>query len=324
MTDQGQSEFTKGKQEALREILGRHMSICEAIYAKRQRWVNPDYLYFDIYAGCGWNEDVDVIGSPLVFMEEVAGRRFNYHAGFIEKDGAAYGKLQQRLAGEPRAHAFWGENAEKLPMLLERWNAKRWTYGMIYADPNGCPPFDLLADVSQDPRCEQIDILIYASATSIKRARGAWGKDNLDAGRSKIAKKHWLIQEPRGQPQWTFLLGTNWDGYSGHAKIKMHTLKSQEGLAIYERLNLTDAEIKALHQRTFDYRSYEEYRQLPEFKVVRAQVYQRAGGVCERCHEGVVTEAHHVKYPPWGTIDVPENMIAVCHKCHCELHGKDN
>jgi hypothetical protein len=30
----------------------------------------------------------------------------------------------------------------------------------------------------------------------------------------------------------------------------------------------------------------------------------------------------NLRYPPWGSFDVPENMIAVCHQCHCEIHGK--
>lgn len=29
-------------------------------------------------------------------------------------------------------------------------------------------------------------------------------------------------------------------------------------------------------------------------------------------------------YPPWGTFDTEENLLAVCHRCHCDIHGKDN
>ncbi|MGW4663225.1 HNH endonuclease [Streptosporangium sandarakinum] len=70
------------------------------------------------------------------------------------------------------------------------------------------------------------------------------------------------------------------------------------------------------------YRSYREYLKHPKFLEVRAQVFERAAGRCERCHEWPPTEPHHLHYPPWGTFDVPENMIAVCHPCHCEIHGK--
>ena len=44
---------------------------------------------------------------------------------------------------------------------------------------------------------------------------------------------------------------------------------------------------------------------------------------CERCGERPPTEPHHLKYPPWGTFDVPENLLVVCHPCHCALHGKE-
>lgn len=30
-----------------------------------------------------------------------------------------------------------------------------------------------------------------------------------------------------------------------------------------------------------------------------------------------------MKYPAWGTFDVPENLLPVCHQCHCAIHGKD-
>ena len=72
------------------------------------------------------------------------------------------------------------------------------------------------------------------------------------------------------------------------------------------------------------YHSYREYLQHPKFRAVRAQVMERAGGICEHCEQRPATEVHHLRYPPWGTFDVPENMIAVCHECHCEIHGKEN
>jgi hypothetical protein len=72
------------------------------------------------------------------------------------------------------------------------------------------------------------------------------------------------------------------------------------------------------------YSSYREYLKHPKFLVVRAEVMKRAMGVCEQCGTRQASEVHHVRYPPWGTFDVPENMLAVCHPCHCEFHGKDN
>lgn len=70
------------------------------------------------------------------------------------------------------------------------------------------------------------------------------------------------------------------------------------------------------------YRTYREYLRHPEFLKIRAQVFARANGLCEQCGINPPTEPHHLRYPPWGTFDVPENMLAVCHPCHCDFHGK--
>lgn len=70
------------------------------------------------------------------------------------------------------------------------------------------------------------------------------------------------------------------------------------------------------------YRGYREYLRHPRFLEIRAEVFDRAAGLCEQCGLRPPTEPHHLRYPPWGTFDVPENMIAVCHLCHCEIHGK--
>jgi hypothetical protein len=72
------------------------------------------------------------------------------------------------------------------------------------------------------------------------------------------------------------------------------------------------------------YRSYAEYLRHPRFRAVRAEVIKRSGNVCECCHRAPVTEVHHLRYPPWGTFDVPENLVAICHGCHCIEHGKDD
>jgi len=125
--------------------------------------------------------------------------------------------------------------------------------------------------------------------------------------------------------QWTFLLGINWEGYRDYKSIKFYRLDSTDGKQLIDKLSYTKAERQRVQQQTLlEYHSYNEYLATPEFKRVRAQVMARAGESCERCHGRPPTEPHHLQYPKWGTLDVPENMIAVCHECHCELHGKEN
>ncbi len=72
------------------------------------------------------------------------------------------------------------------------------------------------------------------------------------------------------------------------------------------------------------YSTYGEYLQHPEFRRVRTAAMLRSGGLCEVCRKRPPTEVHHLRYPAWGTFDTEDNLIAVCHQCHCEKHGKVN
>lgn len=45
--------------------------------------------------------------------------------------------------------------------------------------------------------------------------------------------------------------------------------------------------------------------------------------ICQRCKAAPATQVHHLRYPKWGTFDVVENLMPVCYKCHCEIHGKE-
>ena len=70
------------------------------------------------------------------------------------------------------------------------------------------------------------------------------------------------------------------------------------------------------------YSSYAEYLAHPTFRAIRREVMEAARWRC-RCGARA-TEVHHLRYPPWGTFDEPDNLIAVCHPCHCRIHGKDD
>ena len=72
------------------------------------------------------------------------------------------------------------------------------------------------------------------------------------------------------------------------------------------------------------YKSYDEYRRHPVFLAARAAAMQRTRGMCGFCDRQKAGEVHHLKYPPWGTFDVPSNLLPVCHQCHCEIEGRDS
>lgn len=70
------------------------------------------------------------------------------------------------------------------------------------------------------------------------------------------------------------------------------------------------------------YSSYGEYLTLPQFRAVRQAVMDAAGHICQMCGVQAASEVHHRVYPAWGYIDRPENLIAVCHPCHCAIERK--
>jgi hypothetical protein len=70
--------------------------------------------------------------------------------------------------------------------------------------------------------------------------------------------------------------------------------------------------------------TYDEYLRHPVFRVVRSIAMRKANGICQRCGNAKATDVHHHRgYPkPWGTFDLPSNLMPVCHACHCVLEGK--
>jgi len=235
----GQSEYTAHKQYALDKILRHQMAICKAVFRSRD-WHPPRvYHYYDIYAGCGSNDSVGCQGSPLVFLDAVTDAGIPYDAHCIELGGENASLLKSRVAPTIYVHA--GDNAQVLPGLLGTLRGE-WNYGTIYADPNDLPPFDLLAEASNNPNAQRIDMLVYLSATNYKRVRKVWGRDYLTDALAKINKKVWLVSAPVGRSQWAFLFGTNYDKYSDYRAIQFYRVDSPEGAAVLERLTYTTDE----------------------------------------------------------------------------------
>lgn len=73
-----------------------------------------------------------------------------------------------------------------------------------------------------------------------------------------------------------------------------------------------------------DYKTYRAYLSHPRFLEVKKVAWQRANGACEMCRSRRPKDTHHLRYPKWGTFDVPENLLVVCRECHCKIHGKES
>lgn len=59
----------------------------------------------------------------------------------------------------------------------------------------------------------------------------------------RIGKKAWLIREPFGKHQWSFILGVNWEEFPEFKKIGFHKTSSTQGQNILNRINYTAKEL---------------------------------------------------------------------------------
>ena len=316
----GYSQATFDKQDGLAVILKQHIATVRVIL-KKHGWPRQLYHYIDLTAGCGHNEAIDCDGSPLVFEREIRRAGIAYAAHFIDQNESNTEQLAATLKTNGSATIHTGDHSEIAPSIVKDW-PHRGAFGMIYADPNGVPPFDLLADLSRDHRTNKIDFLIRYTGSGVKRAGY-----RLLTELGKIQKKYWIVRDldTHDRWQWTFLLGLNWDGLNVMGRHGFHYAHSKQGQAIIERLHYTKPELQALRQPELPYTTYDEYLTHPQYQAVRAQAVARAGGICEQCREGRVTEVHHALYLPWGTFEEnADHLLAVCHRCHCEIHDKEN
>ena len=318
----GYSEYTQGKLFAFAGILEMHAKICRRIQSKYPR---TPYYYIDLNAGVG-----SVAGQPSSvpiakrILDEHLMDRFIYAVDINPNAPAA-------LAGQA-CEAAWGDNRVIAPMWIERIPKYPSAYGLIFHDPNDLVDFDLLGRLYEQPQTQKVDLLIYMSATTWKRYRTGSSKRiaSLIVELGRINKRYWIVRDPRGKHQWTFLLGTNWQDFPYWERGGFYRVDGREGSRVLAKLSETSEEARQsrdfkrphLPLGTNPYVDYADYLRHPRFLEVRRQAFDRAGGLCERCKQRPATEPHHLAYPIWGEFDVVENLLAVCHECHCIIEGK--
>jgi hypothetical protein len=327
VTDEWISDETEQKERDFAGILAMHTRICKSILSRHG---GPPYLYIDCHAGPGTLEyhGRSFPGSPLIFRDAAERIDLAYEAIHFEQNKDVAARLNEALKYSSPVIVDTCERG--LPRWLATCKPPKNSFGLVYADPIGKEiPAGLLATVAAAQ--PKTDILAYVSATAYKRRNGVRPGATLAGHIAQVkagGKSTVLIRKPLGRQQWTFVLWSNWDNFPEWAKRGFYRLTSETGQSIVNHMNYTHAELQERMNTPlpFDddppYRTYREYLKHPRFLKVRAQVFERAGGMCERCHRRPPTEPHHLRYPPWGTFDLPENMIAVCHECHCEIHGK--
>lgn len=64
---------------------------------------------------------------------------------------------------------------------------------------------------------------------------------------------------------------------------------------------------------------YHEYLLSPEWRIRRANILARDGGICRICIEAEARQVHHLTYDRVGE-ELDEDLVSVCFNCHKSLH----
>jgi len=245
----GCSEFTFEKQEIFHGIMDMHTSIVKSIIGRGK--AAPAYYYFDLTAGAGLYQDDKkrwIIGSPIRAIAHLQTKEMEYFATLYEATKENADVLRNHLTMFNRhANTICVINADSAEVIKEKLNGGKPKYGIIYADTNATiPPFETFTKLANISGYSCIDFMTTYAASSHKRQIKAGhcdAKERLPEILSKINKKFWLIREPTGKHQWTFLIGTNWANFPQWNKRGFFGITTQKGAEIYKQIWMTKAEL---------------------------------------------------------------------------------
>jgi len=178
---QGQGLSTIDKERRIAGMLDINMRIVRA------RCPGAIFRHIDLNAGCGWNAEFGVKGSPLVFVElaekYLAGR---WEAVFYEIDEARATELWMRLRGIPRCTVLPLDNRTFRERAV---HMAPDAVGAVLADPNGWlyrspqgigDPVEEMAQFFREHR--RMDLIANLNLRFYKSARGAARKLATHAG----------------------------------------------------------------------------------------------------------------------------------------------
>ena len=117
-------------------------------------------------------------------------------------------------------------------------------YGLVFVDPNGCPPWDECEKLGACKQYDRLDLLIHVNATAHKRLfHHSWMGENmrLEERLRRIGKKHIFLWVPEGGNQWQFSLAfcTNWKEFPEFKRKGFYSIDSTEGRELLDRLQYT-------------------------------------------------------------------------------------
>lgn len=253
---QGQSHITEDKLRGFASVLRQN------VMAVKGRGI---YFHFDLHGGSGWNHDVNVVGSPVLFQQIVRehGGEFVMHAAELDKHRAA--SLADTLRDDECCFVRHGDNAElvtEIPHIIRAYGENpRFAFGSVLIDPNnptgGIPWAELECLFAQ---CNRLDVIFNFPSNAMKRIRKAREttggcSDCIKSPSSlRIAwnKAYGQIRKPLGPHQFTLLVFRNTKWKNGHRSIHLVDIDSREGCRLLDVAEYTTSERSTQERMLFD------------------------------------------------------------------------
>lgn len=222
-TKQGQSVITIDKERRIAAALSVGMRIANARFGGK----GYKYFYFDANCGSGWNHQVGVPGSPLVFwhIAQECAHGLTPAAYFCDRDVVAVEQLQARLGGDPATAGsilLPCDNEDGLRQFADAirrsGEVAKYAIGAVLVDPNGyfyrnangigAPVRALRWFVAEFPR---IDIILNLNLRTYYLQRGQHHEVMAPLEvLASLRKQYWLVSRGiGGQSRQLLAVGRN-------------------------------------------------------------------------------------------------------------------
>lgn len=284
---QGQSDNTEYKERGIAASLKVSLDLSRT---------KPQFTHWhiDLNAGCGINDLVGCIGTPLAFVQQAELIRANYRAFFVDINESAIERLEREyIANNPRCYSFHCDNREVLPVITEMIKARERNYhyawGTLIVDPNGyfgdaVPHEQLIEFAHQFPRMDMIfnlNIRTYQLGKAHIEAgiKAGWRNKfwpSIECFPKIFNREHWLIRHVVGTKARFALLVGRTKKTGDHRSLKLVWMNSPEGIAVLNKIESRDPNA----EKQADFLSpLQDLSGLPESSHLQ--------GSQGRCHEAI-------------------------------------
>ena len=248
---QGQSEITEEKERGFGSVFRQQMAVMQnSLYLNGET-----YIHIDLHAGCGFNHEVGVVGSPILFRD-IADETYGKYLMFaVEKDRSRAQELGDRLVTDHRCFPMYGDNAELcdcIPDILRAHKIEpKNAVGSVLVDPNGFTnqiPWKSLGRMLAI--CGRIDVVFNFPGTAYTRNRSHSEYVHIDELPARLSKKHWYIRKPLPVHKFTLCVGRNTDKMKIPKKLGLPFAlwDSDDGMRYRNKAMMTDVELSRLPQ----------------------------------------------------------------------------